>query len=344
MRVSRSTQIKKLAAAVALAAYFALACGGPSKPANPSAPLPIRIGYTPGSLTRLYTAMSLKLFDAHGLQAELTQFQSCAASAAAFKSGQIDIAFAGVPGLVTARLRSDAQVFLVEATDRGAFLVAQSGGTIKSPKDLSGKTVGTAKGTGAHVGLLLALDAYGVRRSTVNIVDLGPNVWVSAFQSRQVDALAAFGLASYELMATGAKPIANLTDYIPAPIMRMGRTQFLSSQDGAKAAGRFISAMYEAGKRFKPNESKIITYMSHQNGGISESIIKREVADLTNVGYADELKSDYQWSLVNPDAGLQSLIDKYVRILVQVGWYTTAPDFTNAYNPQPLKDVKSQLG
>jgi ABC-type nitrate/sulfonate/bicarbonate transport system substrate-binding protein len=332
-------------AAVGLAACFALACGGPSKPANPSAPLPIRIAFVkPSVLTRFYTAMSLKLFETHGLQPELSQFESGLATAAALKSGQIDIAFAGVPGLATARSSSDAQVFLVEAIDRGAFLVGQPDGTIKSPKDLSGKKVGTLKGSGGHVGLLLALDAYGVKRSAVTIVDLPPNIWVTAFQRHDVDALAAFGPASYELMASGAKPIANLTDYIPSPIMWIGRTQFLSSQDGAKAAGRFISAMDEAGKRFTPNASKIITYISQQNGGISESIIKKEVADLTNVRYADELKSDYQWSLVNPNAGFQLVIDHYVGILVQQGSLPTRPDFASAYNAQPLRDVKSQLG
>jgi ABC-type nitrate/sulfonate/bicarbonate transport system substrate-binding protein len=344
MTLLRSTPIKKLAA-VALAAIFALACGAASKPANPSDPLPIRIGYTPGGVTRLYTAMSMNLFEKHRLQAELIPFQSGVASAAAFKSGSIDIALAGVPGFASARLSSDAQVFLVEANDDGAVsLVVQPGSTINSPKDLTGKNVGTAIGTNPYVGLVLALNKAGVQPSAVNFVNLAPNTWVPAFQARQVDALFAWGPANYQLIAGGAKPIATLKDYIPSPIVWMGRPQFLSTQDGAKAAGRFIEAMDEAGKLFKTNENKMIDYMAQQKG-IPATIIKSEVADISYLTYADEAKPTYQWSLVKPGAGLQPVIDQYVSVLVQAGVLATKPSFTNAYNAKPLTlYVNSQLG
>jgi NitT/TauT family transport system substrate-binding protein len=345
MTLLRCTQIKKLAAAVALAACFALACGGDSKPANRSAPLPIHVGYTASGLTRFNTAVSLKLFEQHGLKVELTRFESGVASAAAFKKGEIDIAITGAPGFARARLSSDAQVFLFEADDADAVsLVVQPGSAIKSPKDLSGKKVGAAIGTNPYVGLVLALKEAGVKPSEVNIVDLAPDIWIPAFQKQEVEALFAWAPYNYRLVASGAKRIATLKSYIPSPIMWMGRAEFLSTPDGAKAAGRFVSAMDEAGRRFKANEDKMLDYIAQQNA-TPTAIMKSVIADITNLTYAEEVKPTHGWSLTEPDAGFQQVIDRYVTVLTQEGLMKARPGFANAYNPRPLTlYLNSQLG
>lgn len=304
--------------------------------------IPIRVGYTPSGFPRLYTAMALNLFKKHGLDAKLTKFTSGAATAAAYASGDIDVGFTGMPGLASGHARTGIQAFALDANDaRTIKLLANPSSGIRTVRGLVGKKVGTTIGVNAYVGLVQALAAAGIQSNQTSIVNLDPDAWIPTYKRNAVDALFVFSPASYQLEAEGAVEIADLQDYIPSPIVWVGRSQFLGSAEGVEAAKRFIAALDEGGRVFKKNEKRVVAFMAKTNG-FTPQVMKQISSDIELYPFNRQLQAGYKWSLSKPDNGIRRTANRYIDVLVSAGVLPSAPDLTNAFNTKPLERYLSR--
>jgi len=116
----------------------------PAPSAQPSAPLPIKIGYQAVASWLLFGARSLKLYEKAGLAPTFVKFTAGAPMIAAAQSQSIDVAMVGtVPFLAGVASGVDwVYIGVDNEYPRAVGFVARKDSGVGSLSDLSGKTIG----------------------------------------------------------------------------------------------------------------------------------------------------------------------------------------------------------
>lgn len=124
-----------------------------------------------------------------GASVEYTYTESGAGMNVALAAGGIDIALVGAPPAITAIAQNIPIriVWVADKVDSAEGLVVRKG--ISEIAQLTGKKVAAPFVSTAHFGLLAALDAYGVDKSGVEIIDLRPPDGVAAFARGDIDGM-----------------------------------------------------------------------------------------------------------------------------------------------------------
>jgi sulfonate transport system substrate-binding protein len=121
---------------------------------------------------------------------EWTTFQTLPTINESFAAGKIDVVFeAEVPAIVGRSAGIDLKITDLGATLREGIIVP-----VKSPvqdfRGLKGKRIAVLSGTAMHYGFLNLLQAAGVDKKSVNILNMTPPDAAAAFSSGQLDAWA----------------------------------------------------------------------------------------------------------------------------------------------------------
>ena len=124
-----------------------------------------------------------------GASVEYTYTESGAGMNVALAAGGIDIALVGAPPAITAITQNIPTriIWVADKIDGAEGLVVRKG--ISEVAQLSGKKVAAPFVSTSHFGLLAALDAYGVDKSGVEIIDLRPPDGVAAFARGDIDGI-----------------------------------------------------------------------------------------------------------------------------------------------------------
>lgn len=191
-------------AASSMLALMALLTGCTRPPAAPPAPTssqpaatatakpaggPIKIGYSPWPGWFVWSIVKeKKLFEKHGVNAELVWFPVYSDSLQALATGQIDgnsqtLSDTLAPASKDIKLKA---VLVNDNSAGGDGLVATD--KVKSLADLKGKTVATELGTVDHLLLITALSRVGLTEKDINFVNMTVNDAGPAFISGQLDA------------------------------------------------------------------------------------------------------------------------------------------------------------
>ncbi len=180
---------------LALIALFALAltaCGEKEDPLTPeggSSPLTLMLDYFPNANhAGIYAAQAGGMFKEAGLNVTIRQPPDPAAPIKQVAAGRADLAISYEPEVLRARDRG-LNVVAVGAIVRKPLtsIISVPKGKIRSPRDLAGKTVGTAGIDYQAAFLQTILDRAGVDPSTVKKRNLGFNL-VGPLVSGKVDA------------------------------------------------------------------------------------------------------------------------------------------------------------
>jgi len=190
-------------------------------------------------------------FEESGLDMDVQFFPSGGDLASAVVGGSILIGSSG--STPTTTLRSSPfpiQIIARQADISGAQQVIVDGG-ISSPADLEGKTIAYMPGTSSE-GLLNGLVAeYGLDRSSMNLISMGPSEMVTAFVRRDVDAVSV-----WETHASRARLMGNGT------LLHSGTTSYSSNGGQANRIYGDHSTLF-ATEEFissNPNTVKAILY------------------------------------------------------------------------------------
>ncbi|HJV44167.1 MAG TPA: ABC transporter substrate-binding protein [Bacillota bacterium] len=167
-------------------------------------------------------ANDAKLYEKHGIQADLKMFSSGTDLIKAIVGGQVDV---GVLGFTNALswLEKGADLKVIGGAQMGYHsMIVRKDSDIKDIKDLKGKTVASQKqGTTADIvlnGVTLAKD--GLTREDLNMVYVEPSVAIQSLGAGKVDA--AFVFEPYDSIAQatmGAKSIYQVGKEWPFPCM-----------------------------------------------------------------------------------------------------------------------------
>jgi len=136
-----------------------------------------------------YVAQGKGFFKKHGLKIEDKVFPNPGDTMPALIGGHLDIAFSTLQNISYAKLTSGADlklIYLFDTSDGADAIVAKK--SIKSIKDLKGKTVAATLGEVNHMLLITALTENGMTQKDINFVNMNADDAGAAFVSGKVDA------------------------------------------------------------------------------------------------------------------------------------------------------------
>lgn len=133
-----------------------------------------------------------------GVSIKWVSFDAGTAMSAAMASGDVQISFSqGIPPfVVAASAGQDLQVVdvAVSYSENDNCVVRTSHEITKdNAKELEGKQVGVPLGTAAHYGFLKQMAHFGVKTSTMKVVDMAPADGAAAFASGNLDMVCGWG-------------------------------------------------------------------------------------------------------------------------------------------------------
>lgn len=151
----------------------------------------MKIAYHPnmGGASAITTGIEKGYFEEQGIDIELVKFTAGPPEVAAMVSGDIDVGYIG-HGAHLLACQGQVKLFALDCVSLADELLVNKGSGIEKIEDLKGKTIATQLGTSGEVILNLALESVGLTRDDVNVVNMEMAGAVTAFVSKQVDAVA----------------------------------------------------------------------------------------------------------------------------------------------------------
>ncbi len=175
---------------LALLALLLCSCGQSGKKTD----APIRFAYQ----NRVGSAIPIiaderGLFAEHGLDVKASRFNSGPACSEALFTAAVDIGAMGDTTSIIAMSRGTPLRIITShaAGEHRHRLIVAATSSYQSIHDLVGKRIGIKKGTSTYGGFLKFLDANGIARDRIDVVNLKPSMMPEALASGSVEAFAA---------------------------------------------------------------------------------------------------------------------------------------------------------
>jgi NitT/TauT family transport system substrate-binding protein len=272
--------VKKIRAAVALAAVLALtACGGGSPSGGGAESAPAGGGETAGGMTKInvgvipivdvapiYLGKEQGFFKEEGLDLELTLAQGGAAIIPAITSGQMDFGFSNVTSLVIARSKGLDMKMVVNGVattgdrdkDFAAVMVKPDSG-IKDIPDLVGKRIGVNTLNNISDSTIReAVEQSGGDSSNLKFVEMPFPDMPAALANGQVDAIAAVEPFETIVKNDGAVPVFSNYAY---PVKDLTVATYFTSdknvQEKPEVTAAFVRAMKKSLAFANDNPEKV---------------------------------------------------------------------------------------
>ena len=278
-------------------------------PAAAQTPAVVRIGAIPieGSMQATY-AKEMGFFAKAGIDAEIQYMNGGSAIAAAVLSGAIDIGYSAVDTLATARSKGVQLVFVApgseystELTGHDAALVVPASSTIRTAKDLNGKTIGVNSLSGiALLGTRVWIDQNGGDASTVKFTEVPFATMPVALETARVDAVQVAEPFITQAIKSGRLLTYGMNDAIAKHFLISA--WFATPQWAAAHADtvrRFASAMRDASlwANQKTNQGKSADILA-KNTKLEPGVI----ATMSRAVFADQLTPALLQPLVDVNA------------------------------------------
>lgn len=247
----------------------------------------IKIGVSafPGWYT-WYAVQGFGAFEKNDVDVELVWFNTYSDSLQAFNSGQIDAVCAALSDTISPAINGvDFKVVLINDNSAGADgIVAQS--SIKSLKELKGKTVATEVGTIEHFFLLNALETAGLSEKDIQLTNMTVENAGPAVISGQVDAASLWEPSLSYAASEGDTNLlfdsSEIPGLIPDTLMVSGKVLKNRSAEVQKIVKAYFDGMQVYAE--KPDEA--LGYMAKQ-ADISTEEMKTAMAGARLFSIAD---------------------------------------------------------
>lgn len=213
----------------------------------------VRIGFNPWpGYEVIYLAKHLGYYEEEGVDVKLVELGSLGDTRSAFEKGSIDVASSTNIELVQvrSRMKKQAQAFCVFNYSNGGDVIL-SRESIKSVKDLKGKTVAAEGGSLNVYVLQRALEKNGLSLKDVKVSYLDQSSMKGAFERGELDALVTYPPFSIELSHAHKVNQIFSTKEIPAEVLDIlvADKQYIvenqvTLQKMLKAMDRAIDYMY----------------------------------------------------------------------------------------------------
>lgn len=226
----------------------------------------LRVAYHPnmGGASTIITGINKGFFEEEGLEIELVKFTSGPPEIAAMVSGDIDIGYVGM-GAHFLAMQGQVDIIAVDSLSNTDRVLASKESGATSIEGLKGKKVGVPLGTSAETVLDLALEAAGMEKDELKVVNMDVAGAVSAFVSGQIDAVAAWSPYTKEIAkALGEEnvvEIAKNADFVPEyvfPSSWMATPKYIGNNHDTVV--KFVRALIKASEYRVDNVDEIVNW------------------------------------------------------------------------------------
>ena len=172
-----------------------------------------------------------EVFEKLGLGFEYSDLTSGADQTAAMASGDIQILNAvGVSSIILAAANGlDIKILSMYSKAPGAFCMFANDDSIKTAKDLKGKTIAGPKGTNLHELLVSYLTKEGMSVEDVNFINMDIPSAVAALEGKSIDVALVGGTAAYNCEQSGKYKITDGVGYISSAICTAASKEFIDN-------------------------------------------------------------------------------------------------------------------
>ena len=176
----------------------------------------LRVANQKGSTRAMMLAAGV--LDDAPYEVEWSEFPAAQTLLEAVGSGAADLGLAGDAPFIFA-YQSGSPIKAVGALETAGrphdslAVIVPGGSTVRSIRDLVGRTVGTSRGSIGHHLLLQALERAGIPAGQVKVTFLAPADAKAAFDSHAIDAWATWSPYLNIAVAQGARSIVDASDY-----------------------------------------------------------------------------------------------------------------------------------
>lgn len=221
MLKSKATQLMGLGAVLALSASMvACASNADTQGLNgekPAEMIKFEWGVPTSSYLALYVAQDQGYFADEGLDPNFQYFQSGAPMLPALQSESLDVATSGLATLFALGLGIDIKYIAFEG-DASAVegLIALPDGPVQKLEDIgNGSPIGVPTGSCAQLSAYFAAQSVGIDYSDINVVDITPNLYGNAFETRSIEAGFSWSPFIVQLEQAGNNLIGYETAWVP---------------------------------------------------------------------------------------------------------------------------------
>lgn len=227
------------AAAALLLGSSLAACGNAADSGAANAPsgeaIKFNWGAAQGSYLSFYVASERGYFAEEGLEPTFQSFQTGTPLLAGLESRSLDVVTTGLASVFALGQGIPLRYISLEGDASSAEgLVVAKDSPVTSVKDIAkaGK-IGVPTGTCAHVSAYHAAAAAGLQYSDLDTVNISPNLYANAFESKSIGAGFSWSPYLVDLEQQGNKIVGFDTDWVPGggtcPEMHAGRPEFLDA-------------------------------------------------------------------------------------------------------------------
>jgi taurine transport system substrate-binding protein len=297
-------------------------------------PIPITIGYLPGTYYAFYVARDQKLFEKAGLAPSYVKFSAGPPMFSAFQSNSIDVSWGGaVPAIIGAAQGVPLKIIALESVTDNALIVKDNG-PIKQLSDLAGKKIGTVKGSGAYFAMVKLMQMSGLN-DKYDFVDMQMPSLLPAFSQGNVDGIWVWEPWASRAAADDGRRLGDELNifgaYPGAPIM--ARNDWLSSNP--EAVRRFLAAMKLAQEAYAKDPSNAIAAMAREVG-ISEDMARDIFNRDPKPTFAHQVAANDPYSIVGPNAPQVKYFQSVGDFFHASGFIANAPDMSKVFDADPL--------
>lgn len=294
--------------------------------------IPINLGYlhTLAVDDKLQLGIEKGYFAEEGVDLKLTQFDTGIAASQALSGGSVDVALMGAV-MTNVAAKKQGKIFLLNAIEHDtAQLWVQPDSGIESIEDLRGKKVITTEGTTADIFLMRALDAAGMDRSELSVVNAGMANAVQAFASGSVDAIALW--VPFDLRVVEAVPEAKLVDsaknYPDAAILSGWMANNAWHDENRDAMQRMVRGWLRSNEEFMSDQAQALKV-------VQEAAYTGEVS-LEDLEHQSEFQTNFtneEWLEKYESGEALEMLGTVVESFVGVGALEEAVDPSELLDP-----------
>ena len=302
----------------------------------PSA-LPIKIGWQPAPIYRLYAAQKLGAFERAGLAPTFVKFAAGPPMLAALQTKDIDVTFMGsAPFVVGLSQGLDIKAILIEQGDDPVNgLVVQRGRGIEKLSDLRGKKIGVTVGSTADLGLRRGLGKAGLKAEDLTVLNMPVIAQLPAFLRGDIDGMWAW--APWNLRAEFEGNGQFLTTHrdlgVRSPGVWAARAEWI--RDKPEVLRRFLHALHLAQEALVKDRT-VVRDALMENLAISDKLATVLLERDFNPSFEEQVGDRYP-TLVGPN-GLTAALTDIATFFYAEKFIKSAADASRAVDAKPLQD------
>lgn len=269
------------------------------------------------------------IFDRHGLDVDLTYFESYTDSLTALATGNIDGNSQTLNDTISSISGGSKQVIVLvndNSTGNDQVIVAPGIATVA---DLKGRSVAVEEGTVDHYLLLLGLQEAGLQPSDVDLKPLPTADAAAAFASGQVDAVAAFApFTDTAIGRAGSRVLFSSADFPGAiPDHLVMDAAFVQSRPAD--VQKLVDAWYDTLDHIGTYPDESIAIMA-KRAGVTPDAYRAYDAGTTIFRVAENLEA---FAPGDDHRHLDFVARQIVTLLLDAGLIETAPDLDGLLDP-----------